>query len=169
LAQRSSGAAKDIKTLIAASGDEVKDGVRLVNAAGDALNEIVGQIKTVAHIVAEIAAASKEQAQGVEEINKAVSSMDEMTQQNSALVEENAAASRMLQDQAETMHGRMAFFKLANANDDKQSQADRFFTNPQPARQPSMRAPVTQVGNTALKLQHALRDTIESDAEWAEF
>ncbi|HRE21567.1 MAG TPA: methyl-accepting chemotaxis protein, partial [Rhabdaerophilum sp.] len=92
LAQRSSEAAKDIKALIVQSGSQVKDGVKLVNDAGTSLADIVTSVKKVTDIVSEIAAASKEQAVGVEEINKAVGQMDEMTQQNSALVEESAAA-----------------------------------------------------------------------------
>ena len=111
LAQRSSEAAKDIKELIVESGGQVTDGVDLVNNTGDTLNEIVTSVKKVADIVSEIAAASREQATGVEEINRAVTQMDEMTQQNSSLVEENAAACRMLQSQAENMSRRMAFFR----------------------------------------------------------
>lgn len=110
LAQRSSEAAKDIKALIVESGSQVKDGVTLVNNAGTSLTEIVDSVKRVTDIVSEIAAASREQATGVEEINRAISQMDEMTQQNSALVEENAAACRMLQEQSGSMHDRMSFF-----------------------------------------------------------
>src|SRR5262249_16122875 len=112
LAQRSSGAAKDIKALIVESGSQVKDGVKLVNDAGSSLTEIVESIKKVPDILSEIAAASKEQSTGVEEINKAVSQMDEMTQQNAALVEESAAASRTLQEQAQNLHSRMSEFTI---------------------------------------------------------
>jgi methyl-accepting chemotaxis protein len=115
LAQRSSMAAKDIKTLIQESGAQVKDGVKLVHDAGSSLGGIVDSIKRVADIVSEIASASRQQATGVEEINKAVASMDEMTQQNSALVEENAAACRMLQEQARTMQQRMATFTIISS------------------------------------------------------
>jgi len=167
LAQRSSGAAKDIKSLIAASGEEVKDGVQLVNEAGGALSEIVGSIHKVAEIVSEIAAASREQAQGAEEINRAISSMDEMTQQNSALVEQSAAASRMLQDQAEGMHSRMAFFKLGETSvgESVLSEVDHSLSRPAPRPAPRPQS----VGNTALKLQEDLKTAIESDSEWAEF
>ena len=72
--------------MIVESGAQVKDGVKLVNDAGTALTDIVGSIKKVADIVSDIASASREQSAGVEEINKAVTQMDEMTQQNSALV-----------------------------------------------------------------------------------
>jgi methyl-accepting chemotaxis protein len=86
LAQRSSQAAKDIKDLITNSTTQVKDGVELVNRAGEQLKEIVESIKGVAGIVADIAGASAEQASGIEQVNKALTQMDEVTQQNSALV-----------------------------------------------------------------------------------
>ena len=104
LAQRSAQAAKDIKALISGSTGEIKDGVELVNRAGSALSEIVGSIKKVADIVAEIAGASAEQAGGIEQINKALLTMDEMTQQNSAVVEENAATAKTLEQQSLAMN-----------------------------------------------------------------
>jgi len=115
LAQRSSQAAKDIKDLITNSNGQVKDGVDLVNRAGSALNEIVESIKTVATIVSDIATASIEQATGIEQVNKALTQMDEVTQQNSALVEENAATAKTLEQQARGMDERVAFFRIDNA------------------------------------------------------
>ncbi len=112
LAQRSSQAAKDIKDLITNSSGQVQDGVGLVNQAGTSLNEIVSSIKQVAEIVADIATASAEQAEGLEQINKALAQMDEVTQQNSALVEENAASAKALEHQSTTMDERVAFFQL---------------------------------------------------------
>ncbi len=112
LAQRTSVAAKDIKGLIVESGRQVKDGVKLVDNAGSSLSEIVKSINHVADIVAEIAAASREQATGVEEINKAVVQMDQMTQQNAALVEESAASSRTLQEEAQTMYDKMSAYSI---------------------------------------------------------
>jgi methyl-accepting chemotaxis protein len=112
LAQRSSQAAKDIKDLITNSNAQVKDGVELVNQAGTALNEIVDSIKTVAGLVADIAHASSEQAAGLEQINKALNQMDEVTQQNSALVEENAATAKTLEHQAKVMDEKVAFFQI---------------------------------------------------------
>src|SRR5215471_18448337 len=87
LAQRSSQAAKDIKDLITNSSSQVQEGVGLVNQAGTSLTEITASIKQVADIVAEIASASQEQSTGIDQINKALTQMDEVTQQNSALVE----------------------------------------------------------------------------------
>ncbi len=115
LAQRSSQAAKDIKDLIVNSGGQVKEGVDLVNRAGAALAEITGSIRQVADFVSDIASASAEQATGVAEVNKALAQMDEMTQQNSALVEENAATAKMLEDQARSMDERIAFFRVGEA------------------------------------------------------
>jgi methyl-accepting chemotaxis protein len=117
LAQRSSQAAKDIKTLITGSAGQVEEGVELVNTAGAALTEIVASITAVADIVSSIAAASADQANGLEEVNKALSQMDETTQQNSALVEENAATAKMLDNQARAMDERVSFFRFAAEGD----------------------------------------------------
>ncbi len=112
LAQRSSQAAKDIKDLITGSAGQVREGVDLVNRAGSSLDEIVDSIKKVSAIVAEIASASTEQAGGIEQINKALGQMDEVVQQNSALVEENAATAKMLEHQARAMNERIATFRV---------------------------------------------------------
>jgi methyl-accepting chemotaxis protein len=112
LAQRSSQAAKDIKDLITNSSGQVKEGVDLVNKAGFSLKEIVDSIKKVADIVAGIANASAEQSTGIEEVNKALTQMDEVTQQNSALVEENAATAKTLETQASAMDHRVGAFHL---------------------------------------------------------
>jgi methyl-accepting chemotaxis protein len=112
LAQRSSQAAKDINGLITNSNAQVKDGVDLVNRAGAALGEIVASIKSVADIVADIATASSEQATGIDEVNKALTQMDGVTQQNSALVEENAATAKTLEHQAQAMDEQVAFFQI---------------------------------------------------------
>jgi methyl-accepting chemotaxis protein len=112
LAQRSSQAAKDIKDLITNSGGEVKDGVGLVNRAGASLADIVTSIEQVAVIIDEIATASAEQATGIEQINKALAQMDSATQQNSALVEENASTARSLEDQARSMDQQVEFFNI---------------------------------------------------------
>ena len=112
LAQRSGQAAKDITNLINNSNAQVKDGVELVNRAGLSLNEIVASIQKVTSIVSEIANASNDQSAGIEEINKALTHMDETTQQNSALVEENAATAKTLENQARSMDQRVASFRL---------------------------------------------------------
>ncbi|MEI7035973.1 methyl-accepting chemotaxis protein [Fulvimonas yonginensis] len=112
LAQRSAGAAKEIKALINDSAEKVKAGSELVDQSGKALAEIVDSVKKVTDIVAEIAAASQEQSAGIDQVNHAVSQMDEMTQQNAALVEEAAAAARAMQEQAGELARQVAFFRL---------------------------------------------------------
>ncbi len=100
LAGRSASAAKEIKSLINDSVAKVADGTKLVDQSGETLNAIVTSVKKVADIVAEIAAANQEQSTGIEQVDKAVTQMDQLTQQNAALVEEVAAASETLRDQA---------------------------------------------------------------------
>jgi len=112
LAQRSAGAAKEIKGLINDSAEKVRSGSELVNQSGKALAEIVDSVKKVTDIVAEIAAASQEQSAGIDQVNNAVMQMDEMTQQNAALVEEAAAAARAMQEQAGELTSQVGFFQL---------------------------------------------------------
>ena len=113
LAQRSAGAAKEIKTLIAESAEKVRSGSELVNQSGKALADIVESVKKVTDIVAEIAAASNEQSAGIDQVNNAVMQMDEMTQQNAALVEQASAAARAMQEQAEDLAAQVGFFHVA--------------------------------------------------------
>ncbi len=110
LAQRSAGAAKEIKSLINDSVEKVDEGSKLVDESGKTLEEIVEAVKKVSDIIAEIAAASQEQSSGIEEVNKAISQMDEMTQQNAALVEEAASASESMEEQSKNMIELMRFF-----------------------------------------------------------
>ncbi|MFK2905049.1 MCP four helix bundle domain-containing protein [Dyella ginsengisoli] len=110
LAQRSALAAKEIKTLIGDSVERVKMGSGLVDESGRSLAAIVESIKKVTDIVAEIAAASTEQSAGIEQVNMAVTQMDEVTQQNAALVEEAASASRAMEEQAMNLRRQVAYF-----------------------------------------------------------
>jgi methyl-accepting chemotaxis protein len=112
LAQRSANAAKDIKDLISDSVSKVESGNSLVNQSGETMKEIVTAIQRVNDIMSEIAAASAEQASGIDEVSKAVTQMDEMTQQNAALVEEAAAAAESMRTQASELTGRVGTFKL---------------------------------------------------------
>ncbi|MDX1250753.1 MAG: PAS domain-containing protein [Gammaproteobacteria bacterium] len=112
LAQRSATAAKEIKSLIKDSVEKVDEGSRLVDASGKTLTEIVGSVKKVSDIIAEIAAASQEQSAGIDQVNKAVMQMDEVTQQNAALVEEAAAASEAMDEQAQGLKKLISFFKV---------------------------------------------------------
>ena len=113
LAGRSANAAKEIKGLINDSASKVKTGSELVDQSGKALAEIVESVKKVTDIVAEIAAASSEQSAGIDQVNHAVLQMDEMTQQNAALVEESAAAARAMHEQATELSRQVAFFQIA--------------------------------------------------------
>jgi methyl-accepting chemotaxis protein len=113
LAGRSSSASKEIKALISESVNQVKDGTTLVNKAGSTLKEIVTSVKQVADIVSEIAGASKEQSAGVDEINSAIAQMDQVTQQNAALVEQNTAAVKSLVSQANDLKKLIEFFKVS--------------------------------------------------------
>ena len=110
LAQRSAQASKEIKGLIAESSSQVRSGADLVKGAGKTLEDILGSVKRVADIVAEIAAASAEQASGIDQVNQAITQMDEMTQQNAALVEESTAAAHSLEEQARHLGQVMSFF-----------------------------------------------------------
>jgi methyl-accepting chemotaxis protein len=140
LAQRASQAAKDIKDLITNSNGQVKEGVDLVNRAGASLTEIVESIKKVADIVADITNASIEQATGIEQVNKALTQMDEVTQQNSALVEENAATAKTLEHQAKAMDERIAFFQIGDAAEDHAAPPAKLFTRATPTAKPAMAA-----------------------------
>ncbi|CDN87149.1 Methyl-accepting chemotaxis sensory transducer [Hydrogenophaga intermedia] len=112
LAQRSAQAAKEIKGLIGASVDKVTVGTELVNQAGQTMSEIVENVVRVRDIIGEIASASGEQAEGVNQINAAVSNLDQMTQQNAALVEESAAAASSMNDQAARLAEVVRIFRL---------------------------------------------------------
>src|SRR5512139_405449 len=112
LAQRSAGAAKEIKALIEDSVGKVDAGSELVDEAGHTMEEIVSSVKRVTDIMSEIAAASQEQSAGIEQVNQAITQMDDATQQNAALVEEAAAAAESLQDQAAKLAEAVSVFKL---------------------------------------------------------
>jgi methyl-accepting chemotaxis protein len=174
LAQRSSQAAKDIKDLINNSTTQVKDGVDLVNRCGQQLKEIVSSINGVAAIVSEIANASAEQASGIDQVNKALTQMDEVTQQNSALVEENAAAAKTLEQQAGTMAERVEFFRLDESAVAVRRPAPKAAPIASPA--PVQRAP--KVATAAHKangrgpvgrMHSALATALKDDPDWKEF
>jgi len=112
LAQRSAEAAKEIKQLITTSGESVASGAALVERAGQTMNEISDSISRVSRIVAEISHATSEQSGGINQIGSAISQLDQMTQQNAALVEQSAAAAQSLQHQADALSQSVAVFKL---------------------------------------------------------
>jgi methyl-accepting chemotaxis protein len=112
LAQRSSSAAKEIKDLIANSVGKIRDGSALASEAGKTMGEVTVAVARVTDIMAEIAAASSEQSRGIEQVNVAITQMDNVTQQNAALVEEAAAASRSMEDQGAQLNEVVAFFRV---------------------------------------------------------
>jgi methyl-accepting chemotaxis protein len=112
LAQRSASAAKEIKELITDSVNKTTEGTKLVENAGNTMDEVVSSVQRVADIISEISAASTEQTTGIDQVNQAVTSMDETTQQNAALVEEAAAAAESLVDQANQLADAISQFKL---------------------------------------------------------
>ena len=138
LASRSASAAKEIKDLIKDSVCKVEDGSRLVNESGEMLGEIVTGIQKVTDIVGEITAASQEQATGIDEINRAVAHMDGLTQQNASLVEQAAAASGSLGDQAQNMQRLTEFFDLG---DDRWSHRDATDVQPKGSERRSSNRP----------------------------
>jgi methyl-accepting chemotaxis protein len=161
LAQRSSQAAKDIKDLITSSSTQVKDGVDLVNRTGASLNEIVASIKSVADIVADIAMASNEQATGIDQVNKALTQMDEVTQQNSALVEENAATAKTLEQQSAAMSERVSFFRI----DQGLQRATR-----EAAAKPAVRAPQpAKRGGIVGRMQASIATALKRQPDFEEF
>ncbi|NTE67571.1 methyl-accepting chemotaxis protein, partial [Agrobacterium tumefaciens] len=114
LAQRSANAAKEIKTLINRSAEEVGGGVALVRSTGDALEEIVALVNRVDGHVNSIATAAREQATGLQEINTSVNHMDQMTQQNAAMVEETTAASQTLAEESRQLRSLLSRFELGH-------------------------------------------------------
>ena len=115
LAGRSATAAKEIKELIQDSVRKVEDGSVLVTQSGQTLEKIVASVKKVSDIVAEIAAASREQSSGIEQVNRAVMQMDELTQQNAALVEEATAASQAMAEQVRGLNEMLARYQVAES------------------------------------------------------
>lgn len=168
LAQRSATAAKEIKSLINDSGEKVKEGSSLVDQTGDALEEIVSGAKKVGDIISEISAAGDEQSAGIEQVNTAVTQMDEMTQQNAALVEQAASASEALDEQGKSLQKMMAFFntgrelgELPTSELPKKTQSTRpvSASRPPAARKPT----VVSAGN------HRSQAANANDEEWDEF
>jgi methyl-accepting chemotaxis protein len=132
LAQRSAAAAKEIKALIDNSVQKADAGSRLVDQAGTTMRDVVESIRRVADIMGEISAASQEQTAGIGQVQLAISQMDQATQQNAALVEEAAAASEQLREQAAKLSQTVAVFRLGGAHDRPA---------PVPAAQPGQAAP----------------------------
>ncbi len=170
LAQRSAGAAKEIKTLINDSAEKVDAGTRLAGQAGRTMDEVVSSARHVTDIMAEIMAASQEQTVGIEQINQAIIQMDSVTQQNSALVEEASAAAESLQDQAAMLTVVVGHFKFAGGPASIAPQ------RPAAIRQATSRVPVPARVNSkhasvklAVPKKLSVIPAIQANGDWEEF
>ena len=170
LAQRSAAAAKEIKMLITDSVDKVDAGGKLVDQAGLTMTEIVESITRVTDIMSEIASASMEQTLGIEQINSAISQMDEVTQQNAALVEEAAAAAASMQEQSATLEEVVSIFKLAHGARERVAPAPKPVAH-RPARPAVSTAARKQVTHKASASAPASRReaTVAEIDSWEEF
>ena len=157
LASRSADAAKEIKALIEASSTQVKEGSVLVESAGKTMGEVVASVRRVTDIMDEISAASQEQSSGIEQVNQAVSQMDEVTQQNAALVQEASSAASSLEEQAAKLESVVSAFRLAEG--ESRTQHAPLIS---PQTQPALLRPATQGGKKA-------KAAASADQEWEEF
>ena len=169
LAQRSAAAAREIKTLIDDSVSKVETGTRFVNESSANMREIVVGIQRVNDIMTEISSATTEQVAGIEQVNQAVTEMDTVSQQNAALVEDAAAASESLQDQARTLVEIAGRFRLGREDEmgRRPAQAPRASTYAKPApRKPAMALKTTAV---APRLSAPIQSAASDGDDWEEF
>ncbi|MCI4665984.1 MAG: methyl-accepting chemotaxis protein [Neomegalonema sp.] len=168
LAQRSAEAARDIKELIVANSGQVSDGVKLVNRTGESLEEIIESVAKVAGTVSEIADASREQSTGVQEISSSISHMDQITQQNSAMAEQSASASRSVASESERLSQLVAYFKIdAGAQTKREHDADAEWRATAAAAPKT--APTRQPAPAAVASQSAAPKETPADDGWLEF
>jgi len=160
LAQRSADAAKEIKALISASTQQVDSGVKLVGETGQALERIVAQVAEINGVVAEIAASAQEQSTGLHEVNSAVNQMDQVTQQNAAMVEESTAASHSVASEAQSLVELLARFDVGQA-------AAAPIRSAPPRRAPARTAQVMKT--TGGRGQSAARAPAPVAEDWEEF
>ena len=165
LAQRSASAAKEIKELITDSVNKTAEGTQQVENAGHTMQEIVTSVKRVSDIIGEIAAASQEQSAGIEQVNEAIMKMDDVTQQNTALVEEAAAAAESMLEQADELMNAVSVFQLAGENTRQQHAQTERRSKPNPMR--SHTASLKSVPARTVKV--ATVKTGTDDGEWEEF
>ena len=172
LAQRSAAAAKEIKTLINDSVENVDVGSRLVNEAGSTMQDVVDSIGRVTDIMAEITAASQEQTAGIEQVNQAITQMDEATQQNAALVEQAAAATQELQEQSGNLARIVATFKLGTTHiksAKKPAMAARKMTSlARPAMEKKPAPAISNQAKSAKAVKHDVPAT-ENSEDWETF
>ncbi|MGH1484687.1 MAG: methyl-accepting chemotaxis protein [Cellvibrionaceae bacterium] len=180
LAQRSAGAAKEIKDLISDSVDRVESGSKLVNDSGTTLNEIIESVKKVSRVINDVSASAAQQYDGIQQVNTTIAQMDQMTQQNAALVEESSAASQSMSEQAEKLNGLVEFFTLNTSSAKKQ--ATNAYSKPasnavsQSTIRPKKEAKLTPVKNTPPKKEMPNKavapvsnSAAHDDGDWEEF
>jgi len=165
LAQRSAGAAKEIKDLIDDSVQRVAEGSLLVHSAGTTMAEIVSSVQRVTDIMGEISAASQEQSAGIEQVNQTVTQMDETTQQNAALVEEATAAARSLEEQAVALTEAVAVFKTDSSH---ASTATRVSPT-HPAAITALKASVVKAVRAPASKQRVAAAVPSNESSWQEF
>jgi methyl-accepting chemotaxis protein len=166
LAQRSSEAAKQIKTLINTSSEQVGNGVKYVGETGQALKRIVDQVLQINSLVNEMAGAAEQQSTGIEQVNAAVSQMDQVTQQNAAMVEQSTAASRNLASETKVLTDLMGFFELGEASHAAAQPHAIPRQTAAPVKRPAAR-PVAKVA--AAGGGRSAPATKTSDDDWTEF
>jgi methyl-accepting chemotaxis protein len=175
LAQRSAAAAKEIKTLIEASSSKVAEGTHLVSDASKAMESVQNSIVRVARLIGDIASASVEQSSGIGQVSLAISQMDEVTQQNAALVEEAAAAAESLEDQAQTLTEAVSVFRLeAGGNGGNSGGQGGRVSASKPAvsshRPTASRAQTAARTSTAARSSSKAAPSVSDEGdEWAEF
>jgi methyl-accepting chemotaxis protein len=174
LAQRSAAAAKEIKTLISDSVTKIHGGSELVEQAGKTMDEIVQSVKRVTDIMGEITAASLEQSQGIEQVNQTITSMDEVTQQNAALVEEASAAARSMEEQAAGLAEQVGSFRLSgqapSASSSKVTPLNAARSGGDSAPRPTSRPAASKAASakSASKVVSAAAKVADDD-DWTEF
>jgi methyl-accepting chemotaxis protein len=169
LAQRAATAAKEIKDLITESGDRVKAGTEQVDEAGRTISEVVSAVRRVTDLMGEIAAASNEQHKGIEQVNSAVIQMDQVTQQNAALVEEASAAAQSMAEQARSLRNTVSEFKVPIAHAAYAAAASGTTRTP---AMPAPKAPVRSAPRATLKSAvstELVKLAEQSDESWGTF
>jgi methyl-accepting chemotaxis protein len=166
LAQRSAGAAKEIKGLINDSVEAVGQGTKLVDETGQTFSELVSSIEEVSKMISDIDSAGKEQSAGIGEVSAAVSQMDEMTQQNAALVEEAAASSKSMEEQSQSLLDQVAFFNTGEGQ--SYNSNPNQVVNLQSVRGGSPQNRARSQAPSASRVNSS-RVTTPSDQEWEEF
>jgi methyl-accepting chemotaxis protein len=173
LAQRSAEAAKEIKLLIINSVEKVETGTRLVDEAGNTMGDIVAQVKRVSDMINEISAATAEQTTGIGQINDAVMQLDQVTQQNAALVEESAAAADSLNQQASQLVQAVAVFNIGH-NESHSVASLAKTASRAPVRQPAVKTslPVSPVSGSPRRpaaVVNGSRQAVDTAGEWEKF